>query len=309
MIRTILVPLDGSAFAEQALAVAGALAARAGARLVLATVHAAEATAPFAAPSPVGETPTGEGAGSLEEYVHDTAAAVAERYGIETIARVLDGPVVESLIHEIRRGGADLVVMTTHGRSGLSRAILGSVADGLVRGIHRPILLIRPAEGKAGERAARETHRFRRILVPLDESELSVRVLPYATEIARLDDAELVLFRAVPPIIPLDHATAGHGIVIDETDFEYREEAAKTELARIANGLRDQGFEVDTRVVRHVQADVAIADAVRQTGAELIAMATRGHGGVARFLLGSVADQVLRAAPAPLLVVRPPEED
>lgn len=289
MIETILVPLDGSEFAERALEAAGPLAHASGARIVLVTVLA----------------DTTHLADGGEAYVQRRATESAERFGVETSARAVEGHTVETLLNVIRESGADLVVMTTHGRGGLRRAWIGSVADALVRALDRPLLLIGPARG--GTEAPLSVA-FRRILVPLDGSDRAKRILPHASGIAKLEASEIVLMRAVAPLIPVDQATSGYGIFIDESDFEYREQQAGRSLQQTAEALRGEGVQARALTVRHVQAAMAILDTARDTGADLIAMATRGHGGVTRFVLGSVADKVLRASPVPLLLLRSPED-
>lgn len=317
MIRTILVPLDGSDFAEAALDLAFPLAIEHGARLVLATVL------PDAEPSPsAGARPEDGRADPARESGRRYLADVAERLegrvlegrDLEVETLLLEGDIVDALETAIHDIAADLVAMTTHGRGGLDRAWLGSVADELVRLAPAPVLLVRPSEAKSGEPGRRPDiiapgAPFRRILIPLDGSERSEKVLPLAVQLADPEEAELTLFRTAEPIIPIDHAVGALGLITDASDLEYREQEAARYLDRVAAPLRERGLVVHTRVDRVVQPAVAILEAARQLDADLIAMATRGHGGVTRFLIGSVADKVLRSADTPLLLVRPRDED
>ena len=146
MFRNILVPLDGSPFGEHALPIAYALARRAGAQVHLVRVHE-----PLAAMVPVmaGWAPGAE----MEQWTREVAESqsayvrgVAEQApaDVRVTPRLLHGMVLDALEVDAQRIGADLVVMTTHGRGGIARAWLGSVADGLVRRLHVPVLLVRP---------------------------------------------------------------------------------------------------------------------------------------------------------------------
>lgn len=301
MIRSIVVPLDGSSFGEQALPVAAAIARRAGARLLLVHAHLPFSLLPSAGTMPVAAVREQELRNQEAEYLDDLARKLAERYSIPVESELLDGPAVQALDDYVRRIKADLVVMTTHGRGGLSRVWLGSVADGLIRRTHVPVLLIRPRE--EGEPAHEPT--FRRILIPLDGSELAEQILRPATRLAKLFDAELMLLRVVVPILLMDEASAGYSTYVGPEDMARREEIAAEYLERLAERLRGESFTVATRVVQHPQAATAILEEAESSGADLIAMATHGRSGVVRLLLGSVADKVLRATTKPLLLLRP----
>jgi len=171
MYRSLLVPLDGSAFAEQALPFALSIARRAGATINLVRVHV-----PYAYMSAEGVTPW--------SYQWDTEIREHERAYLDGISkrltaaqsvpvtyRLLEGPVVAEVIqHHATATGADLIVMTTHGRGPLSRFWMGSVADELVRRATTPVLLVRPQETAVDLAADRV---LKHILIPLDGSTLS----------------------------------------------------------------------------------------------------------------------------------------
>ena len=145
----ILVPLDGSAMAELALPRATELARAAGARLLV--LRAAEAhTLPGADPTDAQIRVVQE----AEAYL----ARIAERLGTAGVAEVETsvwyGPPASAIIEAARLRKADLIVMTTHGRSGVQRLIFGSVAESVLRGMTTPILLIRSAEAPVQAPAA-----------------------------------------------------------------------------------------------------------------------------------------------------------
>ena len=145
MYRAVLLPLDGSQFSEQALPLASTLAKRCGAQLKVVHVHE-----PHTEPDWDEITPFRyEGVEKAEREWNGNAIRLEQEYLVNHIGadcKVVEGSVVQCLEEEITESDPDLIVMATHGRSGISRAWIGSVADNLVRHIHKPILLIRARE-------------------------------------------------------------------------------------------------------------------------------------------------------------------
>jgi nucleotide-binding universal stress UspA family protein len=139
------------------------------------------------------------------------------------------------------------------------------------------------------------------MLVPLDGSVSAEAILPFAEQVAGPLDAEVVLLRVLEPPSPIE-LVASAGVVTPDT-FTLREIDAKRYLSEIERRLSKKGLRVRTRVTLGSPAEEILA-AARSTGADLIAMATHGRSGVARVLLGSVAESVLRAAPLPVLLIR-----
>ncbi|MEQ9570434.1 MAG: universal stress protein, partial [Longimicrobiales bacterium] len=184
MFKSILVSLDGSRFAESALAAGLSLSRATGADLHLATVH--EPVPSFSYDE--WETAAWDWSEEYVQRVRDEARPLA---GGSIDAWVGSGRVLECLQMRAKDVDADLVVMATHGRGAFTRAWLGSTADAFVRHAHQPVLLIRP-DDDAPPTLDTELA-FRRILVPLDGSPLSETELDLAVGMARLFDAELVL--------------------------------------------------------------------------------------------------------------------
>jgi nucleotide-binding universal stress UspA family protein len=139
------------------------------------------------------------------------------------------------------------------------------------------------------------------MLVPLDGSVSAEAILPFAEQVAGPLDAEVVLLRVLEPPSPIE-LVASAGVVTPDT-FTLREIDAKRYLSEIERRLSKKGLRVRTRVTLGSPAEEILA-AARSTSADLIAMATHGRSGVARVLLGSVAESVLRAAPLPVLLIR-----
>jgi nucleotide-binding universal stress UspA family protein len=290
MFRTVLVPLDGSPLAEQALPLALGLARRAGGAVRLALVHLEDFRGPQA---------DVEAIHTEQAYLDTTAARLRQPGGPSVTAELIKvAPVAMALAEYAQAVKADLITLTTHGHGPLSRFWLGSVADELLRRATVPLLVHRPAEGASPGPGA-EPH-FRRILVPLDGSELSEAALKPAAELARLYGAGLLLLRAVVPVAEPD-GVSYLTLAAGEPLLDALTTQARADLDRVAKRLRAEGLPVDARVVVNASAAVAVLEAAPV--ADLIVLATHGRGRVARFFLGSVADKVVRAAPRPVLVV------
>jgi nucleotide-binding universal stress UspA family protein len=301
--RDILVPLDGSTFSEHALPVAADLARRTGARLHVVQVHeslAAQVPADCVAvvdPSWEGAIRSGE-----EENLRSVAGTCAARTGIHPVTELLDGAVVPTLAAYAEEMGIGTIVMTTHGRGGISRVWMGSVADALVRRSSIPVLLIRPREGAvAWDRAFDARH----VLVPLDGSELAEGILAPALELGALCDARFTLLRVVMPlpfIVPPGSVAATYS----ETGATETRDCAAAYLDSAAAALRARGITVATDTLFHTAAAQGILDYAAANSVDLIAMATHGRGGWSRVALGSVADRVMRGTMMPVMLYRPP---
>jgi nucleotide-binding universal stress UspA family protein len=302
MYRTIMVPLDGSAFSEYALPLALTIARRAGATLNL--VHVCVPPAPhdllYRLQSD-GDDISPRAQGHL--YLDHLADSLAARWELPIIATVLDGPVGPALEAHARDVEADLLVMTTHGRGPLARMALGSVADTLVRALPMPVLLTRPREDVLDLLESVHEDAYERILLPLDGSALAEAALEPALALGTLFGAEYTLLQAIDPPL-LDYALTPYAPVVDQRTLDAWREAARAYLERIADHLRARNLRVHIEVVLG-QAGVAIAEYAREQRFELIVLATHGRGGLARMVLGSTTDAVVRAVHGAVLVVRP----
>jgi nucleotide-binding universal stress UspA family protein len=210
------------------------------------------------------------------------------------------GSVVEALDAHARAAKADLLVMTTHGRGPVRRAWLGSVADGLLRRTPCPILAIRPREGEELELKEKE---FGHILVTLDGSPESREILPLAAGFARTAQARLTLLQVVPSHFSVVAPFASHSSHGFQASGE-EEAACRDALESEARKLRAQGVMVGTEVIPGARPAEGILDYADGHEVDLVAMATHGRGGVARLVLGSVADKVIRGGTVPVLLHR-----
>ena len=294
--KSILVPLDGSELAERALSVGAALAGKAGASLHLVSVQEPLTSLPFAAELPATALEIQDvWRRQLSEYL-TSAVFIAQAGGAPAVrSGVLDGLAAQKLAEYILTESIGLVVMTTHGRGGLKRLWLGSVADRLLRTAGVPMLLLHP--GATPERTS-----FRRVLVALD-GDIEQEVVDAALGILELmPEAALMLTRVVEPPIPGLTRLAVQPAPFGSDWTERHEVEARSYLARLAERLRSPGRSIDTQVLvgRPVPDQLlALAHAI---GADLVVLGTHGARGVERVLLGSVADKVIRMSDLPLLV-------
>lgn len=293
MYRHILVPTDGSPLSERALRYAVPLAERHGARLTL--LHVA---------APLLDTIAGGGA-RVRDPALDAVWLAEERKAVERIAkRTRKQPAVQVDV-AYRSGrpapiiadfaateGADLVVLCTHGRGGFERLWLGSVADALLRQLTVPTLLVRGARGVALPEPGEDL--FPRVLVPLDGSPRAERALGAAIGLVGTAPAAFTLLSVV-------HPTAAMGAKSFPSQAERELCASYLEPLAARHRVVGRSVEVATAVTANVGR--AIVDHAKRHEASLIALATQGLGGVQRFIVGSVADKLLRTAPVPVLVV------
>ncbi len=286
----IVTPLDGSRLAESALALSMRLALRFHATLEL--VHVIGTTSPK-------ESPSTESIEEAERYLN----AIAVRYAGRVLVRihVLHGQPVEELLKFFQLASDTVVVMSRLGRSGLSRARFGGVANSLIHSTTVPILLVDDTQpDDVGE--------LNEILVPLDGSDLASSALPFAVAVAG-DQGRLCLIRIVQP--PDERARTA---ALSPSSFRDPElphdvaavaiDEARGFLLRTATRLRQQGTSVSWEV-RFGDPSNEILRASETAGAELIVMATHGWGGLRRWAFGSVTDAVIQHGSTPILVVPP----
>jgi nucleotide-binding universal stress UspA family protein len=289
MRSTIVVPLDGSTFAERALPYAAAMARTKGSRLILVRAVLARAF-PGADPTAAQIAVTSQAEDELQSIVErlqaDGLTAEPHVYYDEAARAILDAA-------EAQR--AEAIVMSTHGRSAPGRWVYGSVADRVLRRASVPVLLV-PATCARPWPAEGPLH----VLVPLDGSDFAAEALTQAGQLAAGREVVLHLLYVVEPPPPM--LTAGAYVA----DFDPQVEQARAlhYLGVAAHRLQAAGR---CAVLDAVVGDPAteISAAARAHGAHLIALATHGRGGLSRFLLGSVASAVLQRASVPLLLVRP----
>ena len=285
MTGRVLVPLDGSELAEAILPLLGTSEHPWGSEVLLVR-------------SLTTESPPGPGEKEAGDYLA-AQAHMLERAGLRVRCEVWHGDPGHMILNAADRGRVGLIAMTTHGWRGLDRLRFGSVAESVVRKARVPVLLVRGRLRWPADRPPR-------ILVPLDGSAQSAAILtPVARLRQRLHAAVELLhvLEALPPAaypdLPLSVPDPGPGRA-----------AATGYLERVAARLVGEIPEVQC-VVLDGPAATMIARRTADSGVDLVAMTTHGRSGVARLLVGSVAEQVLRTADVPVLLWKaaiPPAE-
>ena len=309
MLRSILVPVDGSSFGEHAVPMAASLARKAGATLHLVHVHQAVPPANVAGVA-IMDTLELHRRQDEQAYLSDLTRRVTEGRPLAVETALLEGDVVTAMLEYAAAKDVGLMVLSTHGRGALSRFWLGSVADRLVREATRPVMLFRPQDGRPD---LKKEVALRKVLLPLDGTELAEAIIEPAVALASQYGAEVILARVVQPVLRPVYAPEGmsvgglsqalHG---ELAAIQSRLQAeAKGYLEGVAAKLRERGAKVEACVVVEEQPAVGILREAQARHADLIAMETHARRGLPRLFLGSVADKVVRAGVAPVLLNRP----
>jgi nucleotide-binding universal stress UspA family protein len=290
----ILVPLDGSALAERAVRLACQLATAGRGKLIL--LRVLPISAGIATPLLLVSDPVADEARLVREaeaYLEQIAQPLRASLDVQTV--VASGSAPEAILDEIALRNVGLIVMSTHGRSGIGRWVYGSVADEVMRRASVPVVLV-PAHA----RPELADDRPPRLLVPLDGSDVAQEALGPAADLARQLGGQLTLLQViVPPSYSFSEAAAP-----DAYDPTGEREIAFRYLDGLARDLSDRGFVAWTRDAVGPAAD-SIVGAAFQIGADLIVMSTHGHSGLARLVLGSVATDVIQQTAIPVVVYRP----
>jgi nucleotide-binding universal stress UspA family protein len=295
----ILVPLDGSRLSEQSLPYAMTLGQRLPAELVLFSA--------ISIPSDVREAL--EKAGLEPEPLFEELEIEAGEY-LEALAHllskaelsvshvVLRSRAAEAIVEYAEQADIQLIVMASHGYTGIARWTHGSVAERALQSAPVPVLLVRAKEGIT--RALPEARPCRRVLVPLDGSKLAEQVLPAIIPIAAALGCEVTLFRV---LVDTAGSFTGRWYLPQNSSFEIANQDARSYLERLASHVKEHGIRVSTAIQLGPVAK-SIIDYAEGHDVDLIAMCTHGRTGIARWALGSVADRVLRAGDKPVLLVR-----
>jgi nucleotide-binding universal stress UspA family protein len=299
LLKRILIPLDGSATSERALIQARRLL-RPDAEVIL--VHVIESLALDAV---LQATQLPRLRAEASQVISRSADSLRSA-GIRVRTQVREGLAWEQIVEAAMGEGASLIAMTTHGRTGLSRWVLGSVAEKVIRTSPIPVLALHSFEaGPAGSSPAAKELAFHKLLVPIGGGELSLSSLEPAACLAKACGSKLTLVHIesrldFPPgtftTHSVDRPKGFPGLEIPE------DPAARLEYAGAL--LAYQGLNV---VTVRVGGDAAsrIVDLPEELGADAIVMASRARQGLSRLVLGSVTERVLRHSPLPLLIVPP----
>lgn len=230
--------------------------------------------------------------------LEDRGQEYAELGNISVTTALEYGPVTRTLGDYATKHNVDLIVMSSHSRGGVKRLTLGSVTDYLVRNTNIPVLVVRPRTLVTGDTS---DFVLGRIVVPLDGSELAEQVLPEVAALASRLGSAVNLIHVLTPVTYSQKEIMQPGLPWWDADIA----TAKSYLDDAAIELIEQGLTVTRDVLLSDHIATAILDYAVREGADVIALATRGKGGISRLVFGSVADEITRTSPTSLLVVHP----
>ncbi len=303
--RHILVPLDGSELAEKSLNPAGHIAAAMAKNLTaeegvvrLVLLRVASPLAILAADPLLYDEMIRMNMDEAQAYLNAAASRVSVAPAVVETKTVSGSP-ADAIVHYAEENDIDLIVMSSHGRTGSSRWVYGSVAEKVMH--HAPC-------ATAIIRAHVEVEMFqnRKILVPLDGSELAERALDPAFALARAVDSDVVLLRVVAGREPLPESMTPIGDQVEAAlgvaDMQERAEA-EAYLQRVFAGHDNQHLFFDVQTTSGDVADSIIAYADSQN-VDLIVISSHGRSGIGRWLHGSVAEKVLRGANCATVIIR-----
>ncbi|MCP5097293.1 MAG: universal stress protein, partial [Chloroflexi bacterium] len=278
--ENIVVPLDGSTFAEQPLSLVQAFGLAYEAQVTLVSVIPNGQPKLPLYKSAFRRVPHTRQNDELEHYLGHLVTEFNSA-GVSTGFSIGNGPVAQQIDALAQDGHADLIVMSTHGRSGVERWLIGSVANKLIVNTTTPLLLMRPT----GEWRSRWSQ-FKRILVTLDGSQTAEKVIDYTRLLAHQFDSEIILL-SVPGSSQPDNA--------------YKQ-SIEQYLDQLLQSLTADGIKAQA-IVTGTDPASTIVDISQSETVDLIMMATQGLGGLDRFMIGSVADRVLRHTVCPIFLV------
>ncbi|MFY9718145.1 MAG: universal stress protein [Candidatus Cybelea sp.] len=291
MFNNFVVALDGSAGSGRALDVALRLARIEGSKLAVCSVAAPLPIYPASAPDVIAEAALAELRDQAQRIVDDAQSKVRAA-GVTADGSVLIGDPIYEIVTFAAKRAADAIVMGTHGRSGIKRLFLGSVAEGVLRSSALPIVTVRDEARIATNGGA--------ILVPVDGSECATHALDVAAAFAASLDAPLV----VAHVVDLTQAavmSGGQPQLVPESIEVLRSEAkaiVDEAVSHVADRVATSSRTPEGAPVEEIERLAA------ELPASFIAIGSHGRGGLTRLLMGSVAEGVVRAGSVPVMVVR-----
>jgi nucleotide-binding universal stress UspA family protein len=313
MYRNMLVLLDGSELAEVVFPFAKELAARLNLEVTMLQVYG-NIGRNFV---PAHQAYIERAADKIKSQIED----VQERLGIpleekqiEVRGELADGHYAEEILTYAESNNIDLILMASHGRSGIRRWRMGSVADKVLRAAKVPVLFIRAG---AEDTTPYDEWPTRTIVAPMDGSETAESVLPHVVALARQRAIEPVTVNLIrvcdPPIAPSYYSPELSGVPLNWGEFMEQEmtrckQTASDYLSDIAKQLDNQGIKAESTILVGKAAD-EIIDFASKNPFSIIVMATHGRTGLSRLVFGSVTESVLQAVSNPILLTKPEQTD
>ena len=294
MFEKMLLPLDGSELAENALPYVRDLSNQMGSEVYL--LHVCPTEHQYY--THMHQIYLNTIAEDLRNNIKESYPDIKEP---KVFYEVLSGDPFKVIFDYIKRKDINLVVATTFGTSGLRKLAMGNVADKLLRGLGIPTLLVRIQETMN----VNSKRIIRKILLPLDMSEASKAAVPFAVDLAKKLDAGITLFSMAQTVYSQNLDAVGPGVganwdAIDKATEQYMEENLKT----IEKEIQAAGIEVNYITYLGIDAGFEILEMEKKAQADLVVMATRGRSPVSRWAFGSVAEKVVREGSKPLLLIK-----
>jgi len=297
MYTNLLVPLDTSAMAEQVLPYLRHLAS------AQTTIHLVSVVEPHlyayamaAQERVVQEKLEAVIKNDMEQYLEQIQGQLQDQ-GYRVARWLAAGDAAQTIADVASKVNADLIAMTTHGRTGLARWALGSVADRVIHIAQQPIFLVRTSETPPAR------YEIQQILVPLDGSQIAEEALADAKKLAAAANATLLIVRILEPLSDWQkEVLAEQGYQEAALEQERRAEASNY-LKTICAQLNAAQLATTCELFSG-QASEAILHILHRVPIDLVVMSTHGLSGYSRWIYGSVAGKVLHSAPCPLLLRR-----
>jgi nucleotide-binding universal stress UspA family protein len=293
MWKRILVPLDGSNLAELALAYAEEIAVAFKSELVLLYVN---------------EPKEDQYRHMHKLYMEEVAEGVKERFRkrarVKTV--VLSGEPAEEIIKYTEKNDVSVIIMASHGRSGITGWVMGGVASKLLHTAKVPVMLIRTT--KLPKREPREKL-LERVLLPLDGSEAGEAAVPYVRKLIDKLGSEVILFEVVAGGQHVRTVGGLDYILYPEPEMELAKTEAKEYLDKLSQRLavKKGKVSVSLKIGDNVAGDIIKFAKRKKVG--LIAISAHGHSGIERWVFGSTASKIVQSSKIPVLMVRTPREE
>jgi len=295
MYEKILVPLDGSELAEVSLPYAEELSTKLGSEITLIYLSPSEDNPYYNVRKLYLDKIVSTTTGDCEKLRKKPEAGA-----IKIKSAMLVGSVAEEIVNYADKEDMGLIVMATHGRSGIKKWAMGSVASKIIAATRRPVMLIRAREADTD---AAKKGTIDKLLLPLDGSTESESILPHALEIASDFKSEVVLFQTISLAYPTYTADAFAYVTYSDNQMDAMKTSALDYLEKIGSSFREKGINVKSDVRFGSGAD-EIINYADEISADLVAMTTHGRSGIGRWLFGSTTVRVMKGGNANLLLVR-----
>jgi len=283
MYGRILVPLDGSDLAERSLPYVKHIAKKLNSAVILMMV---------CLPSNYAELP-------LKAYIQKKTKEFQVE-GIKTNSKILRGEAATAILKFAQKNDIDLIVMSAHGGSGISRWSLGSCATKVLQKTNIPTLLVRSNKTKAKSLNAE----ISKILIALDGSHFSEAIIPYVKRLIEINKPEVILVRVIEPVtLPFTTGYIEHEKYEKEI-MEKAKEEASSYLQKMKGLFEQEGTKASTVLLKGHPAN-AILNYAEESNIRLIAITTHGYTGITKWAYGSVAANIIESSTIPILLFRP----